>query len=110
MNTHRIIRRTVLVAALALIAWLPALSTQAAEISPGGGIPDFMGAQPSSDHSAPTLAGGTGETASGAVEDTLQACLARIPTDASAGQRMIAEDSCKRDEGTRGVIQAVPGF
>ena len=39
--------------------------------------------------------------AAGAVEDTLQACMARIPTDASIGQRMIAEQSCWRDENDR---------
>jgi len=45
----------------------------------------------------------------GAVGDTLQACQARIPADASAGQRMIAEQSCLRDQGDRKLIQAVPG-
>ena len=39
--------------------------------------------------------------ASGAVEDSLKACLARIPKDASAGQRMMAEQSCQRDEESR---------
>jgi hypothetical protein len=36
--------------------------------------------------------------ASGSVEDSLEACMARIPQDASAGQRMLAEESCKRDQ------------
>lgn len=35
--------------------------------------------------------------ASGSVEDSLDACVARIPQDASAGQRMLAAESCKRD-------------
>ncbi len=52
---------------------------------------------------------GSGAMAAGAVGDTLQACLARIPADASAGQRMIAEQSCGRDQGDRKLIQAVPG-
>jgi hypothetical protein len=39
--------------------------------------------------------------AAGAVEDTLQACMARILKDASIGQRMIAEQSCWRDENDR---------
>jgi hypothetical protein len=35
---------------------------------------------------------------SGAEEqDTLEACLGRIPRDATAGQRMLAEQSCRRD-------------
>ncbi|OQW32826.1 MAG: hypothetical protein A4E19_05590 [Nitrospira sp. SG-bin1] len=30
--------------------------------------------------------------------DSMHACMARISTDATAGQRMLAEESCKRDE------------
>ncbi len=30
--------------------------------------------------------------------DSLDACTARIPADATAGQRMLAEESCKRDQ------------
>lgn len=47
--------------------------------------------------------------AAGAVEDTLKACMARIPKDASIGQRMIAEQSCGRDERDRNPFLAVPG-
>lgn len=47
--------------------------------------------------------------AAGAVEDTLKACRARIPKDASIGQRMIAEQSCGRDESDRKPFLAVPG-
>jgi hypothetical protein len=39
--------------------------------------------------------------ASGAAEDSLNACLARIPKDASAGQKMMAEQSCNRDQANR---------
>lgn len=39
--------------------------------------------------------------AAGAAEDTLDACMARIPKDASIGQRMIAEQGCVRDETDR---------
>jgi hypothetical protein len=49
------------------------------------------------------------EAAAGAVEDTLQACMARIPKDASIGQRMIAEQSCRRDETERKPYEAIPG-
>lgn len=38
---------------------------------------------------------------SGTQGDTLDACMARIPKDASAGQRMLAEESCKRDQASR---------
>ncbi len=39
--------------------------------------------------------------ATGSVEDNLDACMARIPKDASAGQRMLAEESCRRDQALR---------
>jgi hypothetical protein len=39
--------------------------------------------------------------ASGTQGDTLEACMARIPKDASAGQRMLAEESCQRDQANR---------
>ncbi|WP_455377218.1 hypothetical protein [Petrachloros mirabilis] len=39
--------------------------------------------------------------ASGTQGDTLAACMARIPKDASAGQRMLAEESCRRDQANR---------
>ena len=35
--------------------------------------------------------------AAGVEEETLDNCLARIPRDASAGQRLLAEQSCRRD-------------
>lgn len=39
--------------------------------------------------------------ATGSVEDNLNACMARIPKDASVGQRMLAEESCRRDQALR---------
>ncbi len=51
----------------------------------------------------------TNTAAAGAVEDSLKACLARIPKEATVGQRMIAEQSCQRDETGRRAIDAVPG-
>lgn len=47
--------------------------------------------------------------ASGAVEDTLPTCLTRIPQGATPGQRLIAEQSCQRDEVDRTSMRAVPG-
>lgn len=48
--------------------------------------------------------------ASGAAEDTLKACMARIPEIASAGQRMLAEQSCAGEEKTRKAVQSAPKF
>ena len=52
---------------------------------------------------------GVGASASGAVEDSSSACLSRVPKDATAGQRMMAEQSCNRDAADRKSIQSVPG-
>lgn len=48
--------------------------------------------------------------ASGSVEDTLKLCLARIPKDASAGQRLLAEQSCQGAERTRSTSQGVSQY
>lgn len=42
-----------------------------------------------------------GDVSPGAVEDTLKACLARIPDNATVGQRMLAELTCQREEEMR---------
>jgi hypothetical protein len=94
MRTYLIIRRAVFVLSLMLIASFPALSAQAADQSSGGAI----------------ILAPLGVVAPSAIEDTLKACLARIPKDASAGQRMLAERSCQQDEGTRKMVQAAPKF
>lgn len=51
-----------------------------------------------------------GVMASGAVEDTLKACMARIPAFASAGQRMLAEQSCAGEEEVRKTLRSAPKF
>lgn len=53
----------------------------------------------------------TGPTrvSTGTQGDTLEACLARIPSDSSEGQRMLATLSCERDEKNRKPIEVVPG-
>jgi hypothetical protein len=48
------------------------------------------------------------DVADGAALDTLRACRARIPKDASIGQRMIAEQGCWRDENNRKGAETVP--
>ena len=41
----------------------------------------------------------SGDRASAGTQgDSLEACMSRIPKDASQGQRMLAEESCKRDQ------------
>ena len=74
--------------------------------SMGGG-----GSTTPSASSAGTTAVTTGPSrvSQGTQGDSLDSCLARIPGDASAGQRMIAEGTCQRDADNRSSIDAVPG-
>jgi hypothetical protein len=95
MRTNGFLRHTMMVAALVVVGWLGAVITDAADPSSKA----RLFASPES----------LGLVASGAVEDSLKACLARIPKVASAGQRMIAEQGCGRDEDERQAMKAVPG-
>jgi len=97
MRVYRIIKQSALLASLLLITGLPSLSAQTADQSLEGAIIFNSPGEP-------------GVVATGTVEDTLLACLARIPTDASAGQRLLAEQSCQQDEATRKLTQAAPKF
>jgi hypothetical protein len=97
MRIHLFIKRAVLCLSLVLIASSPALSIHAEDQLVTGA----MMLEPAKD---------LGGVASGAVEDTLKACLARIPLDASAGQRLLAEQSCTSEEGTRKLIADAPKF
>ena len=72
--------------------------------SGGGGLtPDAS--------SAGTAAVTTGPSrvSQGTQGDSLEGCLGRIPSDASAGQRMVAERTCQRDAANRSPIDLVPG-
>ncbi len=86
MNLNRTAKFAMLGMTFGLVAGIAALPAQAAELQTGG----------------------PGSVAVGAVEDSLSACLARIPKDASAGQRMMAEKSCRRDESGREIARNNP--
>lgn len=45
--------------------------------------------------------GGANGVAAGSVEDSLTACQKRIPSNATSGQQMLAEQSCQRDQTIR---------
>ncbi len=101
----------VVAGALTLLAWLsaPAVSAQEQVTPIASERPAQIMAQSASGSFSGRQEQPLTETASGAVEDTLTACLSRIPRDASAGQRLIAEESCKRDKAERTPMDAVPG-
>lgn len=65
--------------------------------------------KPASGSGASAAMSGGGAAASGgasqAVADSLNACLARIPKDSSAGGKMVAEQSCRDNDALRqGVV------
>jgi hypothetical protein len=64
---------------------------------------------PSSSGDVGTVNTGPTRVSAGTQGDTLEACLARIPSDSSEGQRMLATLSCERDEKNRKPIEVVPG-
>jgi hypothetical protein len=97
MRIDLFIRRIIILSSLVLIAWLPAVATQAADQPSGGSLPVVSAGEPT-------------RLAAGGVEDTLKDCLDRIPKDGSAGQRMLAEQSCKQDERNRQVDRDGPKF
>ena len=76
-----------------------------------GGSTAGKGSTTSAGSSGGASAVTTGSTriSQGTQGDSLEACLARIPSDASAGQRMVAEGTCQRDADNRASIDAVPG-
>lgn len=96
MKTTRLSKRMIAALPMLVAAWLVPASVQATDPPPATDAPG----------SDTTI---ESDMAAGSVKDTLQACMARIPKDASIGQRMIAEQSCGRDESDREPVQAVPG-
>jgi hypothetical protein len=48
--------------------------------------------------------------AANSVNDTLKACLARIPVIATPGQRLLAEQNCRGEERRRQETQVTPRF
>lgn len=90
------IRQTIGALAIFLGAFLGASLVQAEDRAPATIAPGFNGMTEE-------------DIAAGSAEDTLGACMARIPKDASIGQVMIAEQSCWRDENDRNPVEAVPG-
>lgn len=75
------------------------------------GCAEYGGAGNGYSHSSAetTPAAGPSEVSAGTQGDTLEACMARIPSNATHGQRMIAERTCQRDNENRQPILAVPG-
>ena len=94
MQYHLLFKRTILVASFAMIPFiLPGLTLAAEPVT------ETMS-------SAEAQAQARTQIAEGSVRDTLQLCLGRIPQDASAGQRMLAEQNCQQVQAARTINQA----
>jgi len=86
MKHDRIINRTIVVASLVLFPlFLPVMT---------------VGAEPQ-EETRSSQERGLEQIAVGSLEDTLKACLARIPADATAGQLLLAQQNCKQVEVAR---------
>ncbi|WNM60793.1 hypothetical protein [Candidatus Nitrospira neomarina] len=93
MKHTLLMKRTILVASMALVPL----------ILPGLTLAAPQGTEPMS--SAEAQAQGLTQIAVGSVQDTLKACLGRIPQNASSGQLMLAEESCQQVETARTINQ-----
>lgn len=88
---------------------LATLAMGCAEMNTGTTGETGSAAKPSATKAVSPVATGPARIAPGTQGDTLDACLARIPGDATDGQRMLARLSCERDAKARTSIDAVPG-
>ena len=82
---YRSMGKTMIATVLMIVALVFSAETQAADQRAAGKT-----------SISPTVS--LGVIAAGAAEDNLKACLARIPKDASAGQHLMAVQSCERDD------------
>jgi hypothetical protein len=99
MDASQLTRQTIIWTSFALIAGTAVMQAHAASKTP----------KPPAATTTATPKNGLSMTASGAAEDNLKYCLQRIPQKASTGQRMMAEQGCRRDQESRKAIDAVPG-
>jgi hypothetical protein len=96
MHRQLPVYRGILTSTFVLLSGFLASSVQAADKAPAIPVPPAT--------TIPSKA-----IAAGASEDSLRACLARIPNGATTGQRLMAEQSCRRDDGDRKPFQATLG-
>ncbi|MCE3222970.1 MAG: hypothetical protein K0S58_1150 [Nitrospira sp.] len=106
MQLRWITRSLLFSSALLVISSLSPLSTQADEQQPKGATEEQ---QPKGNLVLPPR-DRFGDVSPGAAEDTLKACLARIPEQATVGQRMMAELTCEREEQIKKTYQGLRWF
>ena len=99
-------RPCLLPSVLLVISFLSPFSTMAEDQQPKGATEER---QPKGNLVLPPR-DQLGDVSPGAAEDTLKACLARIPEQATVGQRMMAEVTCEREEAIRRTYRGLRSF
>ncbi len=114
MRTDLFLKGAMLLPSLLMLSSLSTLSVQASDRHAADQHVKAAEQRPTAGESAPAKGVPPGRAmdgmASGAVDDTLKACLSRIPADGTAGQRMLAEQGCHSEHETRTFSQASPSF
>jgi hypothetical protein len=104
--------RIVLISSSLLLSALFPLSTlaaQAAETASKNDPPQSAMVKPDDNGTAPAREGKDAGPEK-VIEDSLKRCLSRIPADSSSGQRLLAEQSCRKDHEARSASHAAPEF
>lgn len=108
MRIHWFVKSVLLLPSLWVVPLVFSVPLTAAAQQEAGGTGVVQAGETAlSKESSPLRATGM---ASDAAEDTLKACLGRIPSQATAGQRMLAEQSCQGQHETRASSHASPQF
>jgi hypothetical protein len=98
-----------LLSALLPLSFVSPVTVQAAELVSKKAQPQSSTAKPNGNGVAPSdQAKDAG--AEKVVEDKLKTCLSRIPKDSSTGQRLLAEQGCRKEQEVRSARHAAPEF
>lgn len=98
-----------LLSALLPLSFVSPLTVLAAELVSKKAQPQSPMAKPNGNGAAPADQG-KDAGAEKVVEDKLKTCLSRIPKDSSTGQRLLAEQGCRKEQEVRSARHAAPEF
>lgn len=108
MKVTIVISSALLLGALHAVSSVSPVIAQAGEATSKNAQPQSTTATLKGNSAAPA---GQGKVAGGeAVETKLNTCLSRIPSDSSSGQRLLAEQSCRKEQEIRSASHAAPQF
>jgi hypothetical protein len=109
MNNPVLISSALLLTVLVPLSSVSLLTVQAAQSASKNDQQQSSTAKANDNGAAPA---GQGKNAGAekVVDDKLKACLSRIPSDSSSGQRLVAEQSCRKEHEVRSARHAAPEF